>query len=73
MGEQAWRRFAARVSNLQRRPTLRSSRLEQEVAELSGTPRPRLTSRDLRPANIVVGADLGVVASAPSQPRREEQ
>jgi hypothetical protein len=53
--------------------TFRGSRLEQEVAELSGTPRPRSTSRDLRPANIVVGADLGVVASAPSQPRREEQ
>jgi hypothetical protein len=53
--------------------TFRSSRLEQEVAELSGTPRPRSTSRDFRPANIVVGADLGVVASAPGQPRREEQ
>jgi hypothetical protein len=57
--EQAWEAF-------------RSS-LEQALAALRGSFRPRSTSRHLRPANIVVGADLGVVASAPSQRRREEQ
>ena len=51
----------------------RSSRLEQAMAALSGTLRPRSTSRHLRPANIVVGADFGVVASAPREPRKEEQ
>ncbi len=53
--------------------TFRSSRLEQALTALSGSFRPRSTSRCLRPANIVIGADLGVVASAPSQPGREEQ
>jgi hypothetical protein len=53
--------------------TFRTSRLEQAMTALSGSFPPRLTSRHLRPANIVVGADLGVVASAPSEPTKEEQ
>jgi hypothetical protein len=53
--------------------TFRSSRLEQAITALSGSFRPRSTSRDLRPGNIVIGADLGVVASTPSQQTREEQ
>lgn len=53
--------------------TFRSSRLEQVMATLPGSFRPRSTSRDLCLANMVVGIDLGVVASASRNTPEEEQ
>jgi hypothetical protein len=57
--EQAWESF-------------RSERLESAMADLARSFRPQSTFRDLRPMHIVVG-DLGVVARASNQARREEQ
>ena len=53
--------------------TFRTSRLESATAPLSRYLRPRATSRDLRPANIVVGTGLGVFAEAESGPKEEVQ
>jgi hypothetical protein len=58
--EQAWDSF-------------RSSRLESAMADLAGSFRPQSTFRGLRPIHIVLGANLGVVARASNQARREEQ
>ena len=53
--------------------TFRSSRLEQAMAALPGSFRPRSTTRNLRLTNVVVGTDLGAIASAPKDTTREEQ
>ena len=49
--------------------TFRSSRLES-VRASDASLRPRSTFRDLRPANIVVGTGVGVLADAASDQER---
>jgi hypothetical protein len=51
--------------------TFRSSRLEPAAESVASLP-PRSTIRDLRPANIVIGAAVRVLAAA-SERRTEEQ
>jgi hypothetical protein len=50
--------------------TFRGSRLEPAAASLPRSLRPRSTFRDLRPANIVVGTGVGVLADAASDQER---